>query len=275
MPSAPPNAGAGSSNDQYPTVSVGVGQDGTEVSDPTRANALALQSFEARGHFVDGSGMFELSAVHRWRNPHNNPVVGRYNIHLDARAVVSDLIVKVGGRSILGSLSPADSAQSAFGAAMESDTFATVLSKISDTVYQVQVGFVRPSESVEVECHYQVNTTSVPADKNFVVTYRMQPYAPPRHREQALVYYLSEGGSYVRQRLSAAEYKALTDSGRMFVVANVGVDTNGQAGVVWEKMFIQYELAAQYVQGSVIAEVVGMSTTRSIVASNKSVLVRV
>ena len=111
-----------------------------------------MKALYVQGEFFDSFGEVIVRQV--WTNNHVNPVTSKYKFSLDTSAVVSGFEMKIGNQSWTGVVKEKSTARENFDEAVASGKKSSILEKISDNEYQVEIGPIPPSETAELEFHY-------------------------------------------------------------------------------------------------------------------------
>eukprot|EP01032_Pedospumella_encystans_P025754 gene25754-29096_t len=113
---------------------------------------LPLKSLHVQGEFFDSFGEVIVRQV--WTNHESSPITSKYKFSLDSSAVVSGFQMKIGNQAWVGVVKAKDAAKAEFNNAVASGIKSSILEKISDNEYQVEIGPIPPSETAEIEFHY-------------------------------------------------------------------------------------------------------------------------
>ena len=108
-----------------------------------------MKSLIVGGEFLDCLG--EIKVNQRWVNSFDKTITTNYTFALDSNAVVSGFQMKIGQKYWSGVVKEKGKANSEFKEAVNSGIKSCVLNKRSDNSYQVEIGPIDPSESLEVE----------------------------------------------------------------------------------------------------------------------------
>ena len=109
---------------------------------------VPLKALYVQGEFFDSFGEVIVRQV--WTNNHVNPVASKYKFSLDTSAVVSGFEMKIGNQSWTGVVKAKSTARENFDEAVASGKKSSILEKISDNEYQVEIGPIPPSETAEI-----------------------------------------------------------------------------------------------------------------------------
>lgn len=114
--------------------------------------AVPLKSLHVQGQFFDSLG--EVVIRQMWTNSMAFPITSKYKFSLDTSAVVSGYTMRIGNESWTGLVKAKEVARARFDNAVEAGVKSSLLEKLSDNDYQVEVGPIAPNESAEIEFHY-------------------------------------------------------------------------------------------------------------------------
>eukprot|EP01032_Pedospumella_encystans_P009837 gene9837-11549_t len=108
---------------------------------------LPLKSLHVQGEFFDSFG--EVTVRQVWTNNHVSPVTSKYKFSLESSAVMSGFKMKIGNRAWVGVVKAKDivPAKAEFNNAVASGIKSSILEKISDNEYQVEIGPIPPTET--------------------------------------------------------------------------------------------------------------------------------
>jgi hypothetical protein len=125
---------------------------------------VPLKAIAVTGEFFDCVG--EVVVKQTWMNDASTPVTSNYKLLLDGEAVVSGFHISIGESKLLGVVKEKNQAQEQFNDAVSAGVKSSLLEKISDNDYQVQIGPIASYETATIEFRY-LTSVSVEKDGSF------------------------------------------------------------------------------------------------------------
>jgi Ca-activated chloride channel family protein len=131
-----------------------------------------------------------------WVNDASTPITSNYKFSLDGEAVVSGFHMSIGENKWVGVVKEKNQAQQQFNAAVSAGVKSSLLERISDNDYQVQIGPIASYETATIEFRY-LTRVSVKKDGSyhFVLPTNIAPKYLPSTANQADIEYARKMGT--------------------------------------------------------------------------------
>jgi Ca-activated chloride channel family protein len=155
---------------------------------------VPLKALVVTGEFFDCLG--EVVVKQTWVNDASTPITSNYKFSLDGEAVVSGFHMSIGENKWVGAVKEKNQAQQQFNAAVSAGVKSSLLEKISDNDYQVQIGPIASYETATIEFRY-LTRVSVKKDGSyhFVLPTNIAPKYSPSTANQADIEYARKMGT--------------------------------------------------------------------------------
>jgi Ca-activated chloride channel family protein len=128
------------------------------------AKTVPLKALAVTGDFFDCLG--EVIVKQTWVNDAPAPITSNYKFSLDGQAVISGFLMSVGEKKWVGVVKEKNKAQQQFNDAVSAGVKSSLLEKISDNDYQVQIGPIGANETATIEFRY-LTRVSVKKDGSY------------------------------------------------------------------------------------------------------------
>jgi hypothetical protein len=170
------------------------------------AKTVPLRALAVTGEFFDCLG--EVVVTQTWVNDASTPITSNYKFSLDGEAVVSGFHMSVGEKKWVGVVKEKDQAQQQFSGAVSAGVKSSLLEKISDNDYQVQIGPIAANETATIEFRY-LTRVSVKKDGSyhFVLPTNIAPKYSPSTSNQADIEYARKTGTILYANQPAYKFE--------------------------------------------------------------------
>lgn len=111
-----------------------------------------LESVIVLGNFIDGVG--HVNITQKYLNTNPNPAESTYIFELDSKSVINTFNMLVGEKLINGLVKEKTVASKEYSDAKEQGKKTSLLTKLSDTSYRVQIAGVNPNEQITISYSY-------------------------------------------------------------------------------------------------------------------------
>jgi Ca-activated chloride channel family protein len=159
-----------------------------------RLRTVPLKSLVVTGEFYDCLG--EVVVKQTWVNDASTPIMSNYKFSLDGEAVVSGFHMSIGEKTWVGVVKEKNQAEKQFNDAVSAGVKSSLLEKISDNDYQIQIGPIAPNVPATIVFRY-LTRVSVMKDGSyhFVLPTDIAPKYSPSTSNQADIDYARKMGT--------------------------------------------------------------------------------